>query len=102
MGLLASGSLFVQWRTGNPWMFVVRSLLSLVRCGLMLQLSLCGRAWLWQPCDWAGWHDVRLPFRIINCFASLRFLVNALSLLLQFLFPKRGVTALHGNEQLLY
>lgn len=100
--MTSSATLFNQWRTGNPWMFVARSIPSFVRCGLLLHLAVCGRRWFWDECDAAGWDDIRHAFRVVHVLAALRMLLNGLSLVLQFLLPQRGVTARHGNEQLFY
>mmetsp|Transcript_13084 Transcript_13084/g.41273 ORF Transcript_13084/g.41273 Transcript_13084/m.41273 type:complete len:203 (-) Transcript_13084:3-611(-) len=99
---LSAATLFVQWRTGSPWMFVARSVSSFGRAGLSLHLAACGRRWFWDECDAAGWDDERHCFRVLHVFAALRMLLNGLSLVFQFLFPRRGVTAAHGNEQLFY
>eukprot|EP00435_Cladocopium_sp_Y103_P008731 s1624_g2.t1 len=53
-------------------------------------------------CDFAGWHDERQIFRILNACFVVHWIMAATSLLLQFLFPLRGVTHHVGNEQLWY
>jgi len=99
--LIASASLVIQWRSGSPWMFVLRAAPSFIRVVLLLHLSACGRRHFWQDCDAHAWMDVRSPFRVIHVFAAVRFFLNGSSLLLQFQYPFRGVTVNRGNEQLL-
>jgi len=99
--LVASASLFIQWQSGSPWMFVLRAAPSFIRVVLLLYQSACGRRHFWQDCDAHAWMDVRSPFRVIHVFAAVRFFLNGSSLLLQFQYPFRGVTVNRGNEQLL-
>lgn len=98
---LAAITLFVQWHTAHPWMFVGRAIPSFIRSALALYVSFCGRKWVGEGCVDEAWQDVRLPFRVLQCIASLRFFLNGTSLLLQFLLPLRGV-GIRGNEQLFY
>ncbi|CAK9117421.1 unnamed protein product [Durusdinium trenchii] len=53
-------------------------------------------------CELAGWQDERQPFRIINACFILHWILVAISLLLQFLLPLKGVTVDVGHEQLWY
>uniref|UniRef100_A0A7S4QC29 Uncharacterized protein n=1 Tax=Alexandrium monilatum TaxID=311494 RepID=A0A7S4QC29_9DINO len=99
--LLAAATFFRQWRTASPWMFVARSVPSFARCGLSVHLAICGRRWFWDTCDAVGWRDERKCFRVLHVLAALWMFLNGLSLVLQFCFPGRGVTARHGHEQLL-
>lgn len=119
-------TLFGQWHTGRRCFFVLRGASGLARFLLLLQESVCGRTWyglLWlrwlrfsprgegdggcgsggagEACDIAGWADARMPFRVLHALMALRFLCIATSLLLQVLYPARGVTATCGNRQIL-
>eukprot|EP00927_Polykrikos_kofoidii_P037828 TRINITY_DN32033_c0_g1_i1.p1 TRINITY_DN32033_c0_g1~~TRINITY_DN32033_c0_g1_i1.p1 ORF type:complete len:238 (-),score=32.06 TRINITY_DN32033_c0_g1_i1:118-831(-) len=100
--LLSATTLFVQWRTGSPIMFLARACCSFVRFLVLVHWATCGRRWLWESCVEEGWSDVRAPFRVVAVIAALRQLANGLSLVLQFALPERGVSQQHGNEQLLY
>eukprot|EP00928_Gymnodinium_smaydae_P076240 TRINITY_DN5922_c0_g1_i1.p1 TRINITY_DN5922_c0_g1~~TRINITY_DN5922_c0_g1_i1.p1 ORF type:complete len:551 (-),score=63.01 TRINITY_DN5922_c0_g1_i1:27-1679(-) len=97
----AAATLFVQWRTADPKMFLLRALCSWARAIISAHAAGCGRRWPWEDCSTAGWYDIRLPLRICHCLASLRMVFNGLSLYLQYKFPKRGV-GIRGNEQLFY
>lgn len=97
----ASSTLFIQWRTANPWMFIARACANYTRCLVALHAAACGRKWVGDECVDAAWSDVRLPFRVMHCIAGLRFFLLGLSLTIQFLFPLRGV-GVRGNEQLFY
>lgn len=97
-------TLFVQWRSGDPRMFVARGIVSWVRAIFILHWSTCGRnaPWPSAECDIEGWVDLRWPFRVLLVYAAIRQIFNGTSLFLQFAFPNRGVTATCGNEQLWY
>eukprot|EP00931_Biecheleriopsis_adriatica_P118564 TRINITY_DN93935_c0_g1_i2.p1 TRINITY_DN93935_c0_g1~~TRINITY_DN93935_c0_g1_i2.p1 ORF type:complete len:537 (+),score=35.29 TRINITY_DN93935_c0_g1_i2:59-1669(+) len=97
----AGVTLIHQWHTANPKMFIARAIPSYIRCGLAFYSASCGRRWFWDECNTEGWSDIRLPFRILHCFAAVRFFCNGLSLTLQYIYPKRGV-GIRGNEQLFY
>lgn len=99
--LMASVTLVNQWRSGNPFMFVLRAFASFGRCIVLLHLAACGRRLPWEPCDSQGWSDERFPFRILHCFAALRMLLNGCSLFCQYLFSHRMFLG-HGNEQLFF
>merc|ERR1711920_53842 len=75
---------------------------SFLRVLLLAHLAACGRVWFWQDCDEQAWSDARRPFRFLHCFAAARMFLNGLSLILQWAFPERGVTAHYGNEQLFF
>jgi len=100
--LFAAGTLIFQWRTGDPWMFVLRAFSAWARCLISYHQAHCGRKWVGTVCDDEGLNDIRVTFRIIHVIASIRMFLNGMSLFLQFCFPKRGVTARRGNEQLFY
>jgi len=95
-------ALFVQYRTGNTWMLVIRAVVSFLRMVLLLHLAVCGRLSSWDDCHTEGWSDLRRPFRMLHCLAALRMFLNAISLFAQFVFPGRGTTATYGDEQLFY
>lgn len=97
----AGCTLIVQWRTANPKMFIARAIPSYIRCVLSFYAAGCGRRWPWEECNVKAWSDVRRVFRVLHCFAAVRFFFNGLSLTLQFKYPKRGVGK-RGNEQLFY
>lgn len=98
----SAATLFTQWWTANPLMFVARALPSFIRCILAGYVAACGRGgWPGENCASDAWSDIRLPLRLTMCCASVRFFFNGLSLMLQFLFPQRGV-GVRGNEQLFY
>jgi hypothetical protein len=101
--IVSASSLFYQWRTGNPKMFVVRGASNWYMCMLAVYAAACGsKTWMGQdPCNQKAWGDERLPLKIIACLASLRMLCNGLSLFCQFRFPHRMFRG-HGNEQLFY
>merc|ERR1712173_371536 len=99
--LWAGITLIIQWQTANPRMFILRAIPSYIRCVLSFYAAGCGRRWPWDPCNTDGWNDIRMPLRVVNCFAAVRFFFNGLSLTLQFKYPKRGVGK-RGNEQLFY
>uniref|UniRef100_A0A7S4UMR4 Uncharacterized protein n=1 Tax=Alexandrium monilatum TaxID=311494 RepID=A0A7S4UMR4_9DINO len=104
--LLAAAALLNQWRAASPWtcvcVCVVRPVPSSACCGLSMHLAVCGRRWSWDECDAAGWRDERQCFRVLHMLAALWMLLSVCAFALQFCFPDRGVTARHGNEQLLY
>ena len=91
-----------QLVTGLSVNFLARALFSAVRVVIATHLSICGRRYPSEECDQAGWSDVRLPFRALALVAAMRMTMNALSLILHYLYPKAGVTASTGNEQLYY
>ena len=91
-----------QCVTGKSINFLARAFFSFVRLGLATHLSICGRRYLTEECDIEGWNDVRRPFRVLALVAAGRMSMNALSLILHYLYPKAGVTADTGNEQLYY
>lgn len=97
----AGTTLIVQWRTANPKMFIARAIPSYIRCVLSFYAAGCGRRYLWDECNVEGWSDARTVFRVLHCFAAVRFFLNGLSLTLQYRYPKAGVGQ-HGNEQLFY
>lgn len=97
----AAASLFAQWRTANPWMFIIRACANFARCIIVSHAAACGRVWVGEECVTSAWADTRWSFRILHCLAAVRFLLLGLSLTLQFLLPFRGV-GMRGNEQLFY
>jgi hypothetical protein len=97
----AATTLLVQWRTANPWMFLLRACANFTRSFLVIHAAACGRKWIGEDCITSAWSDVRLPFRVLHCLAAIRLFLLGLSLTLQFLFPLRGV-GVRGNEQLFY
>lgn len=97
----AGTTLIVQWRTADPRMFILRAIPSYIRCVLSFYGAGCGRRWPWEDCASEAWSDIRMPFRVVHCFAAVRFFLNGLSLTLQYRNPKRGVGK-RGNEQLFY
>ncbi|CAK9117424.1 unnamed protein product [Durusdinium trenchii] len=101
---ICATSLFLQWWLANPTMFLVRSMANFAKAFLFLHLSVCGRTAIFDPaaCELAGWQDERQPFRIINACFILHWILVAISLLLQFLLPLKGVTVDVGHEQLWY
>eukprot|EP00930_Biecheleria_cincta_P037502 TRINITY_DN25748_c0_g1_i1.p1 TRINITY_DN25748_c0_g1~~TRINITY_DN25748_c0_g1_i1.p1 ORF type:complete len:538 (-),score=73.81 TRINITY_DN25748_c0_g1_i1:70-1683(-) len=97
----AGATLIVQWRTADPKMFIARAIPSYIRCVWSFYAAGCGRRWPWEACNVEGWSDDRCVFRVLHCFAAVRFFLNGLSLTLQYRYPKAGVGQ-HGNEQLFY
>lgn len=120
MQLWAAVTLFLQWWTGSSYCFPARAVSGILRALLTSHAMVCGRKWSglywWQPltfsgshdahdphdCATEGWTDMRMAFRILHLCAAMRFLGVATSLILQFLYPERGVTETNGNEQLYY
>lgn len=98
----SSATLFSQWRTAAPQMFLARAFCNILLAVLCGYWTACGRVWWWEQCNTAGLHDERSLFRALAAAASVRFVLIATSLTLQFWFPQRGITAHHGNEQLWY
>jgi len=99
--LIGSLSLFVQWRTGDPKMFVVRGCANWFRCIVAVYHTSCGATWPSDPCFDEPWEDERVSLRILNTFATIRLFFNGLSLMCQYRFPHRMYKG-HGNEQLFY
>lgn len=102
---LSACTLFVQWRTGNPWMFVGRGCCSWALCIVFVRQSICGTGWLWEfgsDCNDKAWDNSLLkPLRVLTLCAALRIFFNGVSLFCQFTFPQRMFWN-HGNEQLFY
>jgi hypothetical protein len=99
--LVGSMSLFVQWRTGNPKMFIVRGLSNWFACMVAIYHTKCGATWPSDPCADGPWEDERISLRILSTFATIRLFLNGLSLMCQYRFPHRMFRG-HGNEQLFY
>merc|ERR1719454_2456011 len=72
----AGTTLIVQWRTANPKMFIARAIPSYIRCVLSFYGASCGRRWPWEECNVEAWSDVRVSFRVLHCFAAVRFFLN--------------------------
>jgi len=95
-------TLFYQFRTANPYMFIARGLASWGRVVVILHGAVCGGAnWPGGKCTTEAWSDVRTPFRVLACLGALRMYLNGQSLMLQYKFPRRGVGQ-HGNVELFY
>lgn len=97
-----AAALFVQWRTDNAWMFIVRAFCSCIRASVLVHAAICGREMFYASCDTDGRADVRRPFRIMCGLAALRMIFNAMSFSYQFLYPSRGVSAYCGGQQFFY
>jgi len=97
-----SMTLFFQWRTGNPLMFVLRGGVSWCLCLIAIYTATCGKIWLWEEeCNRKAWHDAREPLRMLHCVGAVRRFFNGLSLFCQFKNPQRMFQG-HGNEQLFF
>jgi hypothetical protein len=98
-------TLFVQWRRGNPWMFIGRAITSWVLMLLSLHTTVCGNTYPWEfgpECTREAWDDPLLsPLRVLHLLAAVRYCLNGLSLLLQFLYPTHMLFN-HGNQQLFF
>jgi len=99
--LIASASLVWQWRTANPYMFLVRGWASWAIALLFTHSIPCGRNWYWEECNSGAWQTHFMRFRTLQCISMVRMLCNGLSLFCQFRFPHRMFCG-HGNEQLFY
>lgn len=101
--LVTSMALFYQWKYDHASTHYVRAFVSLTLFPSFLHLGLCGHGtWPWDHCDTNGWSDIRRPFRALMFLAAIRMLLNAVSLVCQNLYPRRGVTPNYGHEQLLF
>ena len=99
--LVSSASLFIQFRTADDAMFVLRASASFARVGLLCHLAACGRVWA-PACDAKPWteSDVRTPFRAIHLVAAVRMILNGHSLLAQWAEPSRRTSPARGHPQL--
>lgn len=100
--VVTSIALFVQWKLDHASTHYARAFVSFLTVPSFVHLGICGHGWPGEVCDSDAWSDVRRPFRILMFFAALRMLLNGCSLFLQNVFPDRGVTEKHGNEQLYF
>lgn len=100
--LAASTSLTHQFLTNSTLNFLLRALISILRVCISLHLSACGRHWLSEGCDSAGWWDVRAPFRGLAFCEAVRMSMETLSFIRHYYFPNAGVSSKCGNEQLYY
>eukprot|EP00439_Symbiodinium_sp_Y106_P009538 s39_g1.t1 len=100
--LVASLSLFIQWRLANPHMFLIRSAACVLRGLICCHLFFCGRTSMFfmEDCASSGLADIRWPFRMFYAIIGVHWLLAAISLFLQFEFPLAGVTEAVGHEQL--
>jgi len=101
--LIGSASLFVQFRTGNPKMFLVRASSNWFACIIAIYATKCGSndniLIPDEKCGDAAWQDDRISLRIVAVCASCRLFFNGLSLICQFKFPHKMFGG-HGNLQL--
>mmetsp|Transcript_134870 Transcript_134870/g.247866 ORF Transcript_134870/g.247866 Transcript_134870/m.247866 type:complete len:350 (-) Transcript_134870:48-1097(-) len=98
---IGSLTLFMQWRKGNPLMFLARGCCSWALCFVSIYAASCGsRKWP-GDCGQKAWRDDRVILRILHIIAAVRVFANGLSLFCQFMFPHRMFLG-HGNEQLFY
>jgi len=97
--IISGITLVVQWRTGNPWMFVARGLSSWVQAAIMSHDTACGKVWVWEPCNTSGWDDYRQVFRLTSTALVVRNILNGCSLLCQCHWPHVMFLG-HGNVQL--
>eukprot|EP00747_Dinoflagellata_sp_TGD_P017774 gnl/TRDRNA2_/TRDRNA2_126042_c0_seq2.p1 gnl/TRDRNA2_/TRDRNA2_126042_c0~~gnl/TRDRNA2_/TRDRNA2_126042_c0_seq2.p1 ORF type:complete len:637 (-),score=59.36 gnl/TRDRNA2_/TRDRNA2_126042_c0_seq2:63-1973(-) len=99
--LASSATLFVQWRVGNPKMFILRGSANFVRSILALHAAACGRKWPHEGCVDEAWSDFRQPFRVLALIGAIRFFMNGMSLCCQYKFAHRMLMG-RGHEQLFY
>lgn len=100
--LFSSLTLYVQWKTGRPSMFIYRGCSSLVQASIMFYGSACGRRWPNEDCSVSAWtNDITQPLRILSVIAALRQVANGISLFLHWKYPHR-MFAGRGNEQLFW
>mmetsp|Transcript_162415 Transcript_162415/g.299668 ORF Transcript_162415/g.299668 Transcript_162415/m.299668 type:complete len:483 (+) Transcript_162415:109-1557(+) len=92
--VVSASSLFIQWRTGRPSMFVLRACCNFAIAVIDLHGVVCGRNPLGGKCSTLQWR-----MRRVTWFFILRAICNGASLVCQFRYPHvmfRG----HGNLQL--
>lgn len=98
--IVSAGSLFVQWRKGDPHMFLVRAAANWYICILSVYGVTCGTDVLpGETCQTAPWEDDRVILRILSTLLAFRAFCNGLSLFCQYKYPHRMFRH-HGNEQL--
>jgi hypothetical protein len=94
-------TLFIQCRSIDPLMFLLRSVPNFCRGFFFAYAAQCGRRGVFGECDAGGWQDERFPVRLLHSIGAARYFMIGLSLILQYLLPFRGVGKF-GNEQLFY
>jgi len=94
-------TLVVQWRTGNPMMFVGRGFSNWAQALVTLHSVGCGKEWFWDldACEQKYWHDERRALKIIHIVMVLRNFLNGCSLFCQCHWPQIMFLG-HGNLQL--
>ncbi|CAK0889510.1 unnamed protein product [Prorocentrum cordatum] len=90
-------TLFYQWHTANPWMFVARGVVNVMNCLLSL-----GQAVHLFRHDWLEtWGNDLMALKVCHVISAALSLLKARSLFLQYRFPRAGM-GIRGNEQLFY
>jgi hypothetical protein len=100
--LVGALSLLIQWRKGNPKMFLVRGASNWWNCLWAIYGCICGTStWYGSACQQAPWKDERVYAKILSALLAFRLFCNGCSLFCQYKYPQRMFRG-HGNAQLFF
>lgn len=95
----SAASLFIQFKTGRPSMFLLRASTGIAIALIGAHGSACGRTAVGDECASGAWEAESRALRIISVLFVVRAICNSLSLCCQFRFPHHMYGS-HGNAQL--